>query len=143
LGVALTVLPDALADVRTVVRRLQNELFVAQAQLARPPTAGPPTTGIDHARVERLERDIDRFEALHPPVHSFVLPGGSPAAAALHLARTVARRAERELVTLHQVEPVDAELLAWANRVGDLLFALALASNHALGVVEVPPDYSA
>lgn len=125
------------------MRRLGHELFVAQAQLARDPSAPPPSVTIDAGRVERLERDIDRFDALHPPLTSFVLPGGSTAAASLHVARTVARRAEREVVALHRVEPVDASLLAWANRVSDLLFALALAANHAEGVPEVPPDYSA
>lgn len=125
------------------MRRLGHELFVAQAQLARDPSAPSPSVTIDAGRVERLERDIDRFDALHPPLTSFVLPGGSTAAASLHVARTVARRAEREVVALHRVEPVDASLLAWANRVSDLLFALALAANHAEGVPEVPPDYSA
>ncbi len=122
--------------------RLGHELFVAQAQLARAPGAGPPATVIDRATVERLEHDIDRFDAAHPPLASFVLPGGSTVAAALHIARTVARRAERELVGLNQTDPVDPVLLAWANRLSDLLFALALAANHALGVAETPPDYS-
>ncbi len=72
-----------------------------------------------------------------------MLPGGSPAAAALHVARTAARRAERDLVALHQQEPVDPILLAWANRLSDLLFALALCVNHALDVAEVAPKYDA
>jgi len=79
---------------------------------------------------------------MHPPLSTFVLATGSTAAAALHVARTVARRAERELVALHRTEPVSPALLAWANRLGDLLFALALATNHALGVAETPPDYT-
>ena len=143
LGLALALLPEALPDIRSVVRRISHELFVAQAELARAPGSAPSSLSIDRARVERLERDIDRFDAAHPAVHSFVLPGGTPPAAALHVARTIVRRAERELVALHQVEPVGAELLAWANRLGDLLFALALATNHALGIAEIPPDYSA
>lgn len=124
-----------------MLARLGHELFVVQAQLARAPNAGPPPSVIDHAKVERLEREIDRFDAEHPPLTSFVLPGGSAAAGALHVARTISRRAERELVTLHQEEPQDPELLAWANRLSDLLFAMALAANHALGVAETPPDY--
>ena len=123
------------------MRRLEHELFVAQAELARAPAAGRPKQVITARQVERLEREIDRFDARHPPLTSFVLPGGSEAAATLHLARTVARRAERELVTLHREEPLDPQLLAWANRLSDLLFALALAANAALGVAEVPPDY--
>jgi cob(I)alamin adenosyltransferase len=70
-----------------------------------------------------------------------VIPGGSRAAVALHGARTVARRAERELVTLSREETVDPTLLAWANRLSDLLFALALATNHALGAAETAPRY--
>ena len=139
---ALALLPPSLGDVRSVAERLAHELFVVQAELARPPRAARGGAAIDAARVELLEHDIDRFDALHPPVHSFVLPGGSPPAAAFHLARTVARRAERELVALHAIEPVSEPLLAWANRLGDLLFALALATNHALGVAESPPDYT-
>ncbi len=124
------------------MRRLGHELFVAQAELARGPTAARLPATIDRTKVERLEREIDRFDASHPPLTAFVLPGGSTAASALHVARTVARRAERELVGLHRAEPVEPELLAWANRLSDLLFALALATNHALGVAEVAPDYS-
>ncbi len=96
---------------------------------------------IGQAHVDRLEREIDRFDAQHPPLSGFVLPGGSPAAAALHVARTVARRAERELVSLSTAEPVDPALLAWANRLSDLLFALALATNHALGIAETTARY--
>jgi cob(I)alamin adenosyltransferase len=72
-----------------------------------------------------------------------VLPAGSTAASALQVARTVARRAERELVALHRAEPLEPAVLAWANRLSDLLFALALATNHALGVAEVPARYDA
>jgi len=124
-----------------VVTRLGHELFVVQAQLARAPGASPPATTIQQRHVDRLEQEIDTFDARHPPVRSFVLPGGSSAAAVLHIARTVARRAERELVALHRAEPLDPILLAWANRLSDLLFALALATNHALGVAETPPRY--
>lgn len=99
-----------------------------------------PRIGARH--VVRLEGEIDRFDAEHPPLTSFVLPAGSTAAGVLHVARTVARRAERELVSLHRSEPQSPDLLAWANRVSDLLFAMALAANHALGVVELPPDYT-
>jgi cob(I)alamin adenosyltransferase len=73
---------------------------------------------------------------------TFVLPGGSPSAAAFHVARTVSRRAERELWALHRTEPQRPELLEWTNRLSDLLFAAALAANHSLGVAELPPDYS-
>jgi cob(I)alamin adenosyltransferase len=124
-----------------VVLRLGHELFVAQAQLARAPHAPRPEPAILIRHVERIEREIDLFDARHPPLTSFVLPAGSTAASALHVARTVARRAERELVALNRDEPVDPVLLAWANRLSDLLFALALATNHAQGVAETAPKY--
>jgi cob(I)alamin adenosyltransferase len=135
-------MPPSLAEVQAALRRLANELFIAQAELARAPGAGPPKHRIEQRHVDRIEQAIDRFESGHLPLASFVLPGGSPSAARIHLARTIARRAERELVALHAAEPLPAELLAWANRVGDLLFALALAANRALGVAEVAPDYT-
>ncbi len=124
-----------------MLERLGHELFVAMSQLARAPSAPPRELTIQPRHVERLEHDIDTFDARHPPLTSFVLPGGSAPAAALHVARTVARRAERELVALNQVEPVDPVLLAWANRLSDLLFALALCVNAALGVAELAPKY--
>ncbi len=142
IGLAEAELPSSLLEIRALLHRLGNELFVAQSELAiaRGHTASGPRIETRHVR--RLETDIDRFDAAHPPLATFVLPGGSAAAARLHVLRTVARRAERELWTLHRVEPQRAELLQWANRLSDLLFALALAANHSLGVAETPPDYS-
>ncbi|HLN51649.1 MAG TPA: cob(I)yrinic acid a,c-diamide adenosyltransferase [Thermoplasmata archaeon] len=143
LGLAASLLPEECREVRDEVRRLEHELFVAQSELATAPGGAGPKHRITRRHVERLEHDIDRFDALHPPLSTFVLATGATSAAALHVARTVARRAERELVTLNRAEPQPEELLAWANRLGDLLFALALATNHLLGVKETPPDYSA
>jgi len=142
LGVVELELPPSYEDARSVVRRLRHELFLAQTELAAAPGRAPPAVRIEARHVARLESDIDRFDAAHPELHSFVLPGGSSAAASVHVARTVARRAERELWTLHRTEPQRDELLVWSNRLSDLLFALALAVNHALGVTEVAPDYS-
>lgn len=143
LGLTGEELPPALGEIRTLLTRLANELFVAQTELAT--AAGHSGSGprIETRHVTRLEHDIDRFDAAHPPLRTFVLPGGSPAAAQLHVCRTVARRAERELWTLHRSEPQRPELLEWANRLSDLLFAVALAANHTLGVSEIAPDYSA
>jgi cob(I)alamin adenosyltransferase len=106
------------------------------------PGAKPPAHRIEARHVVRLEAEIDKFDAAHPELRSFVLPRGSRVAAELHVARTIARRAERELWTLNRDEPQRAELLQWTNRLSDLLFALALAANHALGVAEVAPDYT-
>jgi cob(I)alamin adenosyltransferase len=141
LGLAVAELPAELANVRTVLERLGHELFVAQAELATR-TSKASAHRIEASHVSRLEKEIDEFDAAHPAIHSFIVPGGSRPAALLHVSRAVARRAERELWALHRTEPVRPELLAWANRLSDLLFALALASNHRLGVSEVRPDYS-
>ncbi|MGD0257321.1 MAG: cob(I)yrinic acid a,c-diamide adenosyltransferase [Thermoplasmata archaeon] len=135
-------LPPGLGDLRSLVRRLEHELFIAQSELAVGPGGRPPEHRIESRHVTGLEREIDRWDAAHPPLTTFVLAGGSPSGAALHIARTVSRRAERELWALHRSEPQRAELLEWTNRLSDLLFAAALAANHALGVVEVAPDYS-
>jgi cob(I)alamin adenosyltransferase len=132
LGLVEADLPEALTDARTVIRRLQHELYVAQSELAVAPGAKPAAHRIEARHVTRLESDIDRFDAAHPELRSFVLPHGARATA----------RAERELWTLNRTEPQRPELLEWTNRLSDLLFAMALATNHALGVAEVAPDYT-
>ncbi len=142
LGLIVASLPRELDGLYGVLTRIEHELFIAQAELATAAGAKPPAHRIEARHVARLESEIDRYDAEHPPLRSFVLPAGSVAAAQLHVARTVARRAERELWALHRAEPLRPELLEWANRLSDLLFALALAANHALGVSETAPDYS-
>jgi cob(I)alamin adenosyltransferase len=142
LGLVSAQLPEALAEFRPTLLRLEHELYIAQTELAAAPGGKPPAYRIESRHVDRLESDIDRFDAMHPPLRLFVLPRGSVTASQLHVARTVARRAERELWTLHGTEPQRAELLQWTNRLSDLLFALALAANHALGVAEINPDFS-
>ena len=142
LSLAEAELPPDLTEIRAVVRRLQHELYVAQSELATPQSGRRPTHEIEARHVRRLEEDIERFEASHRRLHSFVLSGGSRPAALLQVARTVARRAERDVWTLHRAEPLRPELLSWTNRLSGLLFALALATNQALGVAEVAPDYS-
>lgn len=113
---------------------------MAQGELAA--VGSPPGHRITERHVRRLETDIDRLSGDLDPLHSFVLPRGTSAAADLHIARTVARRAERELWRLHDAEPVSPELLQWANRLSDLLFALALSVNHSAKEPEVAPDYT-
>jgi cob(I)alamin adenosyltransferase len=142
LGLVEVELPPGLAEIRAVVRRLQSELYIAQSELATPARGPPPRHRIEARHVARLEADIERFEPSLGHLKSFVLSGGSRPAALLHLARTTARRAEREMWALHRSEALSPELLQWANRLSGLLFALALATNRALGVEEVPPDYS-
>jgi cob(I)alamin adenosyltransferase len=142
LGRVQAAVPRDWPELAAVVRKLEHEIYVAQSELAVAPTAPAPAHRIESRHVADLEGEIDRWDAQHPSLKTFVLPGGSALAAELHVARTVARRAERELWTLHHTEPVRPELTAWLNRVSDLLFALALAANHRAGIAESPPDYS-
>jgi cob(I)alamin adenosyltransferase len=94
--------------------------------------------GQEHVR--RIEDAIDRFEATLPPLSAFILPGGCHAAALLHVARTICRRAERRLVALQQTEPdaISSSQLVYLNRLGDLLFVLARAANQQTGVSDSP-----
>ncbi|MEE9210977.1 MAG: cob(I)yrinic acid a,c-diamide adenosyltransferase, partial [Kiloniellales bacterium] len=95
---------------------------------------------VSEAQVLRLEAEIDTINARLAPLESFLLPGGSPAAAALHLARTVARRAEREITALGERETVNPEAVRYINRLSDLLFVLARQANDdgARDVLWVP-----
>ncbi len=142
LGLVEVELPPGLTEIRAVVRRLQSELYVAQSELATPAKGPRSRHRIEARHVARLEADIEQFKSSHSRLKSFVLSGGSRPGALLHVARTTARRAEREIWALNRTEPLSPELLQWANRLSGLLFALALATNRALGVKEVPPDYT-
>jgi len=112
-----------------------------QATLA---IAGSNLTGVDTARTAALEAEIARLQAALPPLHTFILPGGTPAAAALHLARAICRRAERHAVALAHADPagVRPEVVRYLNRLSDLLFALARAANQEAGIPDAPwrPD---
>ncbi len=124
--------------VRGVLSRVQNELFQLGAELATPPGRQVSMRLIDVPDIESLEQEIDRLEQGLEPLKSFILPGGSRAAALLHLARTVCRRAERELVVLHRSEPVRTEVLGYVNRLSDYLFVAARYANHELHVADIP-----
>jgi cob(I)alamin adenosyltransferase len=117
-----------------MLARIQNDLFDLGADLSVPDTGKPlgyEPLRIVASQVERLEQDIDLLNKDLAPLKSFVLNGGTPAAAALHLARTVARRAERLAVALSQdpAERVNPEAVKYLNRVSDLLFVAARAVN--------------
>lgn len=136
LGVARSAGVDA--DVDALIETLQKDLFAIGARLADPSARIAPrvTKAAVSARdVERLEQAIDRLETELPPLTRFILPGGSPAGAALHLARTVCRRAERRVVGLGSahVEPI---VIVYLNRLSDLLFVLARVVNHRSGARE-------
>ncbi len=130
---------DITADVAELVERIQKDLFAIGARLADPAekiAERVTKVAVTDADVRRLEEWIDRFESELPPLRRFILPGGSPAGALLHLSRTVCRRAERSIVALG-TDHVDAHLLAYVNRLSDLLFVLARAVNHRAGQPEV------
>ncbi len=117
---------------------LQRDLFALGAQLADPNekiAARVAKAALGDEHVARLEQLIDRLEVELPPLRRFILAGGAPAGAALHVARTVCRRAERRMVALDP--PVDPVLLRYVNRLSDLLFVLARVANHRAGVPEV------
>jgi len=105
---------------------IQNDLFDLGADLCRPGTDG---LRVADAQVERLEREIDGMNAKLKPLDSFVLPGGSPSAAYLHLARTIVRRAERAMTRLAEKEEVSGAAIRYVNRLSDHLFVLARAEN--------------
>jgi cob(I)alamin adenosyltransferase len=116
--------------------RIQNDLFDLGADLCRPEherdrDAAQPPLRIDAAQVARLEAEIDAMNADLAPLRSFVLPGGTPLAAHLHLCRTVARRAERLVAELAGAEPVNAEAVRYLNRLSDWFFVAARQANDA------------
>lgn len=123
-----------------LLAKIQNELFEVGAELATPDPVALGTRTIGPDRVEGLERWIDEQDAALDPLRAFILPGGTRAASALHVARTVCRRAERRLVTLMREakEEISPHLLKYLNRLGDLLFILARAANASANHSDVP-----
>ena len=123
--------------------RIQNELFIVGAQLATPQPVGR-FEQIDDTHIRNLEEAIDGCESRLPPLKQFILPGGTRAAAELHLARTVCRRAERQVVTLYDEtkRELSPHLLSYLNRLSDLLFVLARFVNHQAGNPDVPWERS-
>src|SRR5260370_29104760 len=141
LGLLLTQAPDM--PEAELLRSIQNDLFDVGADLCVPlPPAGEPEKRlrVQPGQAERLEKAIDRLNAVLQPLKSFVLPGGSAAAAWCHLARTVCRRAERDIVTLARTEAVNPQVLVYLNRLSDFLFVLArvLNANGNQDVLWVP-----
>ncbi|MEQ1663591.1 MAG: cob(I)yrinic acid a,c-diamide adenosyltransferase [Thiobacillus sp.] len=118
-------LPD---DARTLLVTVQHRLFDLGGELAM-----PEYQTLKHADITALETAIDGWNAELSPLREFILPGGSRAGALSHVARTVCRRAECDLVALHHATPLRSELLAYVNRLSDLLFVLARSLNHSAG----------
>jgi cob(I)alamin adenosyltransferase len=127
-------------DVRSLLEDLQRQLFALGALLATPEARHRTASGMrapGDEEISALEARIDAFEKELAPLEHFVLPGGTPAAAAFHLARTVCRRAERSAVALARSEGIDPGALRFLNRLSDLLFVLARVENRRAGVADV------
>jgi cob(I)alamin adenosyltransferase len=133
IGVARTLAGE---DVSQLLDAVQRDLFAIGAQIADPRArvaSRKEKAALAESRVAELERAIDAREAQMPPLAAFVLPGGTPLAASLHVARTVCRRAERAVLSLGPADRVDPIVLVYLNRLSDLLFVLARHANHAAG----------
>lgn len=121
-------------ELQICFERIQSELFQVGTELATPKGKKAMISFIEHSDVERLEQEIDKMEESLVPLKNFILPGGVHAAAWLHLARTVCRRTERQLISLHTKEPVRAEVLEYLNRLSDYFFVCArfvnMKNNH-------------
>ena len=139
-GLALTSLADA--DVRRGLLLIQNDLFSLGANLATPEAKGsrrrPKTPEVPVARVEAMENWIDLATEELPELRQFVLPGGTEAAAILHVCRSVCRRAERSVVALGREEPLDDGIVPYLNRLSDLFFVWARLENLRAGQADVP-----
>jgi cob(I)alamin adenosyltransferase len=131
-----TGLPPA---IDAILAPIQEDLFTLGAELACVPgkEAKLGMTPIGDTEIARLERAIDEADGACTPLKSFVLPGGSSQAAALHVARTVCRRAERSVLALEDA-PARRDVVIYLNRLSDLLFALARWANHLAGIADVP-----
>ena len=144
IGWALT--QSSVAATQERLRRIQHDLFAIGAELATPPPAEgrrrPDTPDLPKGRVAEMERWMDEADRELPALERFVLPGGSAGAAALHVARSVCRRAERAVVSLAAADSVDAVVVAYLNRLSDLLFVLARLENARAGRPDVPWEHS-
>ena len=136
----LAVAHTAHDDLRSLCREIQARLFELGAYLAAPDAERRSKAGIaapSVSDVQGLETRIDAFERELAPLKRFVLPGGTPAAAAFHLARTACRRAERCCVTLDAEDPLEPPALGYLNRLSDLCFVLARVENRRAGLADV------
>jgi|YelNatPaOPRAMG01_1025707.scaffolds.fasta_scaffold02334_8 cob(I)alamin adenosyltransferase len=138
LGWAAALLNEA--ELHQALRSIQSDLLTVGADLATPPgldaALASRTVSLAAGASVRLEALIDRWDAELPPLKHFILPGGSPASAVLHVCRAVCRRAERAVVRLEAGSPVNPEVVVYLNRLSDLLFVLARWVNAKRGVSE-------
>lgn len=150
LGVAVSIMPEtpefksmAGLDLASVLQEIQSRLFDLGSVLANPTLCAEIASGkVDQTAPSFpqavLEGYIDTLETTTEPLRQFILPGGHPCAAQLHVARTVCRRVERKCVDLAAGETIPADAIAWLNRLSDFLFTAARAANAAAGVADIP-----
>jgi cob(I)alamin adenosyltransferase len=128
-------------EVKSVLLKIQNELFTVGSDLATPEeniNSSKYVSRIDEQNTIHLENIIDRFDSKLPGLTNFILPGGIKGAAFLHNARTICRRAEREIVSLSKEEKTNPSILIYLNRLSDLLFVLARYENFVSGIDDIP-----
>ncbi|OEH93514.1 cob(I)yrinic acid a,c-diamide adenosyltransferase [Bacillus solimangrovi] len=143
IGQAMTQLQDErFTDIYQELEKIQHELFDGGSDLARV-KIDPSNFKLKEDTVTYLEERIDDYIEEAPKLERFILPGGSPAAATIHIARTVARRAERTIVTLQREETINDNVLTYVNRLSDYLFAIARVINARLNVKDVEYERSA
>jgi cob(I)alamin adenosyltransferase len=124
-------------EIDAILERIQQDLFLVGAELAtRQKRSGLQKAKVTQAMVEHLEEEIDKLDAELPPLSTFIVPNGTRAAAALHVARTIARRAERRTVALTKNEKLNPALVPYLNRSSSLLFVLARVVNKRAGIEE-------
>lgn len=136
LGVVLSLKPGA--ETTEYLSKTQDILFVLGADLATPRDSRAKVDRIENVHIEELESWIDTLDNRIAPLRSFILPGGTPAAAQLHFARTVCRRAERLCVAAAEQDPIGFEPIQYLNRLSDFLFVLARWENHSSSMEETP-----
>jgi cob(I)alamin adenosyltransferase len=127
-------------DIKNILYNTQNQLFVIGAYLATDASVSDLRNRLvcDNAEIELLEKEMDRMENALPPLNNFILPGGHPAVAACHIARTVCRRAERRVVDMAQEMEVNEWVIVYLNRLSDYLFVLSRHLSNFFQVNEIP-----
>jgi cob(I)alamin adenosyltransferase len=126
------------SDLDGILAQIQNDLFIVGGDLATPGIESAAITRVSPEMAAFLEGCIDKLESSLPPLKQFILPGGCPAAAYLHLARTVCRRAERYVTSLVRVDATHSPALIYLNRLSDFLFVAARTANRQVGIPDVP-----
>lgn len=135
IGLALT--ETVYEEIQEVLKRIQNKLFTVGADLATPEDKKIHIKRVDQSFIDESEKDIDYFSSKVPELREFVLPGGTKAAALLHVCRTVCRRAERNIIALNKSVAINGNILVYLNRLSDLFFVLARFDNYVNGTPDI------